>query len=215
MNIPHLDPDYISARRAAWPRALRIAMVVLVVIWFSFLITQFLPVVQYGLKPRRFEGLIGIFSMPLIHSGWSHLIDNTLPMFLATLGLFGNYPKIAKKVFWRAWMITGLSVWFFARDLNHIGSSGLFYALLSYLFVSGFLKKDMQSVGLSVLIAFFYGSMVWGVLPGQPGISWESHLAGFLTGIYLAFDTRKEDLPVLKDWRLDDGIDEIDWPDAD
>lgn len=207
MKIPHLDPDYLDQRKAAWPQAFRIACVMLASIWLLFLLAQVLPLTQFGLKPRVFEGLIGVFTMPLIHSGWPHLIDNTLPMFLATVGLFGNYPKLAKKVMWRGLLITGLLVWFFARPLNHIGSSGLFYALLSFLFFSGFIKKDMQSVGLSLLIAFLYGSLVWGVLPGQPGISWESHLAGFLTGIYLAFDTRHEDVPVLKDWKLDEGID--------
>lgn len=206
MKIPHLDPDYSARRRAAWPRAFRVAAVFLAAIWLCFFLAQLLPLTQFGLKPRVFEGLIGIVSMPLIHSGWPHLIDNTLPMFLAMVGLFGNYPKLAKRVMWRALLITGLLVWFFARPLNHIGSSGLFYALLTYLFVSGFLKKDIQSVGLSIIIAFLYGSMIWGILPGQPGISWESHLAGFLAGLYLAYDTRKEDLPVLKDWKLDEGL---------
>ena len=206
MKIPHLDPEFAKSRKDAWPNAFRIACVLLATIWICFFLAQVLPITQFGLKPRRFEGLIGLFSMPLIHSGWPHLIDNTLPMFLAFLGLFGNYPRLAKKVLIQAVLMTGLLVWFFARDLNHIGSSGLFYALLSYLFISGFLKKDLQSIGLSILIAFMYGSLIWGILPGQPGISWESHLAGLLTGIYLAFQTRKQELPVLKDWRLDEGI---------
>lgn len=31
-----------------------------------------------------------------------------------------------------------------------------------------------------------YGSFLWGVLPGQPGVSWEAHLFGALAGVAAA-----------------------------
>ncbi len=210
MKIPHLDPDYARARRKQWPKAFRISLVFLAVIWVCFLLAQVLPLTQFGTKPRSLEGLLGIVTMPFIHSGWPHLIDNSLPMFLAMVALFGNYPKVANRVVFFSVVLTGALVWLFAREVNHIGSSGLFYALLSYLFVSGFLKKDTQSVGISIAIAFMYGSLIWGIFPGQVGISWESHMFGLLMGIFLAYNTKDIDRPILKDWRLDEGLESFD-----
>lgn len=207
MKIPHLDPDYAKQRRAQWPRAFRVGLVFLAVIWALFLLAQILPITQFGTKPRTVEGLLGLVTMPFIHSGWEHLIDNSLPMFLATVALFGNYPKVAPKVMILGTILTGALVWLFGREVNHIGSSGLFYAALTYLFVSGFLKKDIQSVGISIAIAFMYGYMIWGIFPGRPGISWESHMFGFFVGLFLAYNTQHIDRPVLKDWRLDDDLD--------
>ncbi|MFC3195209.1 rhomboid family intramembrane serine protease [Marinicella sediminis] len=212
MKIPHLDPDYAKKRRRQWPKAFRLGLIFLAAIWLLFLLAQVLPLVQFGNKPRTLEGLLGLISMPFIHSGWPHLIDNSLPVFVATVALFGNYPKVASRVMIWSILLTGLLVWVFGRNVNHIGSSGLFYALLSYLFVSGFLKKDIQSVGISIAIAFMYGYIIWGIFPGQPGISWESHMFGFLTGVFLAYNTRHIDRPVLKDWRLDEGIEELEDP---
>ena len=208
MKIPHLDPDYARSRRQQWPRAFRVSLVFLLVIWALFLLAQVLPLTQFGTKPRTLEGLMGLVTMPFIHSGWSHLIDNSLPMFLAMVALFGNYPKVAARTVFYSIVLTGALVWLFGREVNHIGSSGLFYALLSYLFVSGFLKKDLQSIGISIAIAFMYGYMIWGIFPGQAGISWESHMFGFLTGVFLAYNSKDIDRPVLKDWRLDEGLED-------
>ena len=43
-----------------------------------------------------------------------------------------------------------------------------------------------------MLVVFLYGSLVWGILPIDPQISWESHLLGSLAGIITAFYYRKE-----------------------
>lgn len=210
MKIPHLDPDYARQRRKQWPRAFRLGLIFLSVVWLCFFLAQIFPLTQFGTKPRTVEGLLGLLTMPFIHSGWPHLIDNSLPLFLATVALFGNYPKVATRVMIWGAVLTAALVWLFGRQVNHIGSSGLFYAVLSYLFVSGFLKKDIQSVGISIAIAFMYGYMIWGIFPGKDGISWESHMFGFLVGVFLAYNTKDIDRPVLKDWRLDEGIDYMD-----
>jgi hypothetical protein len=40
-----------------------------------------------------------------------------------------------------------------------------------------------------------YGSLVWGVLPEQLGVSWETHLAAALIGVALAIALRRLDVP--------------------
>lgn len=204
MKIPHLDPLYIKNRRAHWPKAFRIAITFTTFIWLVFITDIFLPLSNYGLKPRSINGLIGIITMPFLHGGWEHIINNSLPLIVALTALFGNYPKTAVKTLILSTVLSGLCVWLFARGVNHIGSSGLFYALLSYLFISGFLKKDIQSIGISIAIAFLYGGLLYGLVPKDNGISWEAHLYGFLVGLILAWFDRKKDLPVLKKWNLDD-----------
>ena len=40
-----------------------------------------------------------------------------------------------------------------------------------------------------------YGALAWGVLPIQPGVSWETHLAAALIGLVLAIALRHLDIP--------------------
>ena len=76
----------------------------------------------------------------------------------------------------------GLAVWLFARGGVHVGASGLVYGLVSYIFVAGLLRRDRRAIATSLLVCFMYGALVWGVLPIQPRISWETHLAAALIG---------------------------------
>ena len=45
-----------------------------------------------------------------------------------------------------------------------------------------------------------YGGLVIGVFPIKEGVSWESHLFGFLVGLVLAVLFRKKDLFKKYDW---------------
>lgn len=155
---------------------------------------------EFGLYPRKFSGLVGIITSPLIHGGYAHLISNSLPVFFLAAGIIYFNPETAFKVIALIYFFTGLLVWLFARSVYHIGASGLIYGFAAFLFFSGIFKRDNQSIGLALLVTFLYGGMVWGILPGQPGISWESHFFGGLTGIVCAFIFRKKDKHFKYDW---------------
>ncbi len=159
---------------------------------------------EFGLHPRTFSGLIGIVTSPLIHAGYAHLLSNTLPLFLLSAGIIYFYPETAYKVIVIIYLATGLLVWLFARSVYHIGASGLIYGFAAFLFFSGIFKRDNRSIGLSLLVTFIYGGMVWGILPGQPGISWESHFFGGITGIVCAFIFRKKDKHYKYDWEAEE-----------
>ena len=81
---------------------------------------------------------------------------------------------------------------------THIGASGLVYGIVAYIFVAGILRRDRRAWAASILVAFLYGAMVWGVLPLKTGVSWETHLAAALIGIVLAFLLRSRDVPPRK-----------------
>jgi len=158
----------------------------------------------FGLYPRSLSGLIGIITSPLIHAGFAHLFSNTLPVFLLSAGIIYFYPETAFKVIAIIYFFTGILVWLFARQVFHIGASGLIYGFAAFLFFSGIFKRDNRSIGLSLLVVFLYGGMVWGILPGQPGISWESHFFGGITGIVCAFVFRKKDKHYKYDWEAEE-----------
>ncbi|HMS65089.1 MAG TPA: rhomboid family intramembrane serine protease [Ignavibacteria bacterium] len=154
----------------------------------------------YGVFPGKISGLKGIFFSPLIHSGFSHLISNSITLFLLLFGTLYFYRSSVIKVFIIIYIFEGILVWLFARPSYHIGASGLVYGFAGFLFFSGVFRKDKRSVSLSLLIVFLYGGMVWGVLPTDPKISFESHLFGALLGILCAFIFRKSDPPPKYEW---------------
>lgn len=39
---------------------------------------------------------------------------------------------------------------------------------------------------------FMYGGMIYGLLPGEPGVSWEGHLTGGIAGAIISFLFRNQ-----------------------
>ncbi len=172
------------------------------VLWVIHLITYLMNIYPYklGILPRNLYGLAGIFTSPLIHGSFSHLISNTAPLVFMGIGIFYFYPKVAYKVFTIIYLGTGVLVWLFAREVYHIGASGIIYGFVSFLFFSGIFRKDNRSIALALVVILFYGGLIWGVLPVERGVSWESHLFGAIAGIVSAFLFRKIDPPKKYDW---------------
>ena len=142
-----------------------------------------LPLSFFGILPRTFQGLIGILTAPLIHGDILHLISNTIPMLFLGAVLFFFYGQIGGQVFFRAYFWTNILVWLFARPANHIGASGVVYAIAFFLIFFGFFRRDFMSIFISLVVIILYGGVFYGVLPTDPRVSWESHFAGALVGI--------------------------------
>lgn len=153
---------------------------------------------KLGIYPMEAEGLIGIVTGPLIHSDFTHLISNTFPILILGTGIFYFYRKISMKVILWIYLMVGLWVWVAGRHEYHIGASGLIYGFASFLFFSGIIRKNNNLLAIALLVAFFYGGLVWGVLPLREGISWESHLFGAIAGGVVAFYFRREGPPKKK-----------------
>jgi membrane associated rhomboid family serine protease len=148
---------------------------------------------RFGIYPLTAQGLPGILFSPFIHSDFTHLFSNSIPLFLLSLALFYFYSEVALKVFIWTYFLTGLLVWFAGREAWHIGASGIVYGLASFLFFSGIIRRYFRLIALSLLIVFIYGSMVWGLFPGvYKNVSWESHMLGFISGVVLAVWYRKQ-----------------------
>jgi membrane associated rhomboid family serine protease len=164
----------------------------------------------YGIYPGDLQGLAGILWAPLIHSSYAHVFANTAPLLVLGTALLYGYPNSAKIVIPAVYFGTGLGVWLFARQAFHVGASGLTFGFMFFVFVIGTLRWDRRAITLSMLVFFLYGGMIWGVLPGKPDISFESHLAGALLGISLAVLLRNHDpRPPEKRYSWEDDGDDI------
>jgi membrane associated rhomboid family serine protease len=173
---------------------------------------------RYGLFPLQAKGLIGIFTAPLLHANIAHLFANSIPLLVLGAFLFYFYIDIAWMILGLLYLITGIWVWVFARgDAAHIGASGVIYGLASFLFFSGIIRRETGLLVITLLVAFLYGGLIWGIFPqlfpNQP-ISWESHTMGLLAGIVLAIYYRNQG-PQRKiwHWEEDDEDDDGSWAD--
>lgn len=146
-----------------------------------------------GIFPGKPSTLTGIITSPLVHSGVRHLFNNTVPLLILGTALFYFYSQVAFRVILWTTLVSGLGVWLTGRPAWHIGASGIVYGMASFLFLSGIIRRHIPLMALSLLVAFIYGEMVWGVFPGfRIDISWESHMFGAVAGVVLAVLFRSE-----------------------
>ena len=214
MALGKPDPRFTQSRQArtSFRLALRLSLVFVGILWAVFIVDEAfgLRLARFGLRPGSIPGLLGVFTAPLLHANFQHILSNTLPLFIAMTATLYLYPNSALRVIPAVWLGSGVLAWFFARPNLHIGASGLIYGLLAFAFVSGILRRDMRSVSVSLLVGFLYGSMIWGVLPARPQMSWEMHLTGAVVGVLMAFLFSNWDrVPLLRyDWEDDDSTPE-------
>ena len=141
----------------------------------------------FGVRPREVPGLIGVLTHPFLHGGLEHLAGNSVGLLTLGALLLARDRKTWLLVTLAAVLLGGLGIWVVGRAGSvHIGASGVVFAYFGYLLLIGWFERRFASMLLSGLILFAYGGMIFGVLPGQVGISWEAHLFGFLSGALMA-----------------------------
>lgn len=140
---------------------------------------------RLGILPRRVEGLDGILFGPLLHAGINHLLGNTLPLvvfsFLTLLEGVRRYLVVLAA----SWLSSGLGVWLFGGGLT-VGISGVVFGLFAYLMVRGIYNRDGLQLLIGGVLFLVYGSLLWGVLPVNLGVSWQAHLFGAVGGVLAA-----------------------------
>ncbi|MFL2570804.1 MAG: rhomboid family intramembrane serine protease [Parvicellaceae bacterium] len=186
-----MNSEYKKLLNSCYP-----SVILLVIIWLiHFFNVHFdLALFKYGIQPRTFSGLKGLFFSPLIHSNedLKHIFNNSVPLLILGWTLFYFYKKIANQIIVYSWFLVGIFVWISARDSFHIGMSGVIYSLAFFLFFSGVFRKEKRLMAISLFVVFLYGSMIWGIFPYDYSISFESHFFGALTGTILAYFFQNE-----------------------
>ncbi|MBW6498566.1 MAG: rhomboid family intramembrane serine protease [Bacteroidales bacterium] len=190
-GISHIDQ--VGGEKNRMVRSMIIPLAFVVVMWLVKSVEMFFDFdfARYGIFPLTLKGLRGIILSPFIHGDLKHLLNNSIPILVLGSALFYFYREVAKTVLVLSIVITGLWVWVFAREAFHIGASGVVYSLAAFLFSSGVIRRHPRLMAISLLVAFLYGSMVWGIFPIRERVSWESHLMGMVSGVILAMHFRQ------------------------
>ncbi|WP_130347457.1 rhomboid family intramembrane serine protease [Herbihabitans rhizosphaerae] len=143
---------------------------------------------KFGVEPRELSGLDGVLFAPLLHAGWDHLFSNTIPVlvfgFLAMSAGIGQWIAVTGTI----WILSGLGVWLTgAWGTVTVGASGVAFGWLAFLLVRGMFNRSFKQLLVAAALFLYWGSTLLGVLPGDPGISWEGHLFGAVAGILAAW----------------------------
>lgn len=189
-------------RRSKSKLGLTYAVGYIVVIWAVHLVNVIVfggVLVNFGIHPLEPASLPFIFTSPILHVNFEHLISNTVPgaIFAFLIGYSGH------RVFWEATafvvVIGGLGTWLLGGPgTNHIGASMLVYGWLAYLLVRGIFNRSASQIALGVLLGLMYSGLVWGVLPIDEGVSWQAHLFGAVGGVAAGVVITSDDPPALR-----------------
>ncbi|CAL9621824.1 hypothetical protein SUDANB95_05832 [Actinosynnema sp. ALI-1.44] len=185
------------AQRVIPPRPLLSAVVVAGFVGLLFVVEAIDTVLfgaldDDGVIPRDFTEWDNIIWAPMLHGGWEHLTGNAVPLlilgFLATSGGIKQFAQVTVVI----WLTAGLGTWVVGAAGSHIGASGLVFGFLVFLLVRGLFVRSPWQIVVAVAVFAAYGAVLWGVLPGQPGISWEGHLFGALGGVLAAWGVARD-----------------------
>lgn len=151
MQVHLPDPGYTSSEQArtSFRLAFKLALGFVVIIWLIDIANWTLgsELERFGVRPRELAGLPGILLAPLLHGGPFHLAANSVPLLVLGTGMLYLYPSSSLKVLPAIYLGPGIAVWLFAAGGIHIGSSGLIYGLLGYVFLAGVLRLDRRAIG--------------------------------------------------------------------
>lgn len=142
---------------------------------------------RFGIQARTVSGLDGILWAPLLHHGWGHLLSNTLPVlifgFLAMSAGLRQWIVVTATI----WLVSGIGVWLVGGSGFTVGASGLALGWLTFLLVRGIFSKSFLQLLVAVVLFMYWGGTLLGILPGEPGISWQGHLFGAAAGVLAAW----------------------------
>lgn len=177
-----------SERRATWQRAAIVIAAFVAVLWVIEIVNASgADLTDDGIRPRQLSGLWGVLWAPLLHASFTHLESNTIPLlvlgFLVLLGGLARFGAVTATV----WLVSGIGVWLLGgTNTVVVGASGLAFGWLAYIIVRGVFTRSLVQIALGLVILVVYGGLLWGVLPGASGVSWQAHLFGAVGGILAA-----------------------------
>lgn len=192
--------------RGRFGQALVTTLVFLAVLWAVQIINWASGnrLVSLGIHPLDFSRFWGILPAPFIHVNFSHLIANTpaVAVLLFLVALSGQ------KAVWASTIVTtivaGIGVFFFGGENTvHVGASILIYGWAVFLAVRGFFTRSIPEVLLGIVVIVVYAGLFWGILPNQPGVSWQGHLFGGVGGAMTAWGAGR---PAVKQRQQDKAV---------
>ena len=140
-----------------------------------------------GVIPRTLIGLRGILFAPFLHGSMPHLLTNMIPFALMGWFVMLRDSRHFVPVTAAAMLGSGLMAWLLGTAGSvHVGASGVVFGYFGFLLLSGWYARSIGALILSIVVMFLFGGLIFGVMPGQVGISWQAHLGGFIGGVLAA-----------------------------
>lgn len=141
---------------------------------------------SFGIHSWEPEGIIGIFLAPLLHVGFAHLASNSVPLLVLGFLILVGGGGLRRLVVATLAAVLGSGVFAFVLNTAHtltVGASGVVFGWLTYLIMRGVFARDVKNIIISAGVLLVYGGVLWGVLPNNPGVSWQAHLGGAVAGV--------------------------------
>jgi membrane associated rhomboid family serine protease len=161
----------------------------LAVFWAVFVVNTLLggSLLTLGVIPRTTIGLRGILFAPFLHGSLSHVVANSIPFVALGWMVMLRDERHFIPVTLAGMLGSGLTAWLLGAPASvHIGASGVIFGYLGFLMLTGWYARSFGSILLSVIVTLAWGSLVFGMMPGAQGISWQAHIGGFLGGVLAA-----------------------------
>jgi len=138
----------------------------------------------YAVQPHSAAGLVGLLTAPLLHGSLEHIAANSVALLMLGTLAGSVYPRATLAALPLAWLGSGLGAWLLGdAGSYHLGASGVTHGLMFLVFMLGIMRRDRPAIATGMVAFFFYGGMLLTVLPGEPGVSWQSHLGGAVAGL--------------------------------
>jgi membrane associated rhomboid family serine protease len=176
-----------------------IVVAMLVVMWVVEGVDYFLggALDHFGIVGWDPDGLVGILFAPFLHGGFPHLIANSVPLLI--LGFLAGLRDV-RKFLWASLIIIlvgGLGTWATSPNAITVGASGLIFGYFGYILARGVFDRRLVDMVIAVGVGIVYYGILAGLLPNQPGISWQGHLFGLIGGVLAGWvlRRRKKELP--------------------
>ncbi|MFC1670618.1 rhomboid family intramembrane serine protease [Spirochaetota bacterium] len=167
--------------------SIRVVLLFIGFLWCMLLLSYVLPINKLGITPRTAFGLLGIIFSPFLHAGFLHLVTNSISILILGMIFLNLESKRYINISIYIILFGGIGTWIVGRPNSvHIGASGLIYGVMGFLIFAGVFRKDVKTIIMSIVVFLLYGGAIWGIIPSGSIVSWESHLCGFLAGIFLA-----------------------------
>ena len=162
--------------------------------WLMFVVNNLLwhgQLDRYGVIPRQIGSLPGIIWAPFLHASFSHIVANTLPLLVLGGIICARSNSEFGIIAVAGALLTGGLTWIFARSASHIGASGLIFCFFGYIASLACFQRTFGTLVISAVCLLLYGGMLKGIVPTSTPVSWESHVAGLVAGIVLAWASSK------------------------
>ncbi len=162
--------------------------VIVTVLWGVFLMTSIEKrLLMLGIIPRRLYGLPGILFAPLLHANFNHLFFNTIPMVVLSNFLLINGLNYFLIVTLAITLLSGVLIWCFAKPGLHIGASALITGYWGLLVSNIYQQATTLSIILGLISMYYFAGILYGVFPGEKGVSWQGHLFGLIAGLITGY----------------------------